>query len=93
MNKIKQNINVIIFGIIFLTFCLKRDFKEWLKRPKIYLVESSGHGSKFFREPNPKLMTFDEAKADAIYWHGIADTIGGEARVINTLTGKVVFQI
>lgn len=32
MSKIKQRLNAILFGIMFLTYCLKRDIQEWWRQ-------------------------------------------------------------
>ena len=53
-----------------------------------YIVDSSGHGSKFVpgNWPLKKKMAVKEAK----HWEGVADTIGGRAQVRNMFTGKII---
>lgn len=48
-----------------------------------YVVEASGHGSRFrFDYPAKMHLTIDAAETEALQWIGRADTIGGDARVV-----------
>ena len=48
-----------------------------------YIIEASGHGSKFRFGERPRLhATQEAAQAEARRWQSTADTIGGDARVV-----------
>lgn len=56
-----------------------------------YIVEARAHGNNsYVREVPAKLLSLKEAKADAKYFDQYADTIGGQARVVNAKTGVVI---
>lgn len=60
-----------------------------------YAVQATAHGSDwtFDGEPgNPPLLSKEEAIKQAKRWFGIADTVGGTARVIHFPTMKVVWD-
>lgn len=48
-----------------------------------YVVEASGHGSRYvFDNPAKMHLTLAAAEAEASHWVGYADTIGGQASVV-----------
>lgn len=53
----------------------------------IYYVEYSAHGSNFV--PDRTLLSFKEAYRSAVSWLYYADTVGGQARIINS-TNSIV---
>lgn len=59
---------------------------------KNFVVEASGHGSSFVRDNPVTLQTFEEAKKDADWWGSHADTIGGQARVVNYFTNEIIYN-
>jgi hypothetical protein len=63
-----------------------------LNKKKIFIVEASGHGSSFVRDADLKLLSLEDAKKDADHWVSHADTIGGQARVVNIETNEVVYN-
>lgn len=54
-----------------------------------YAVYVSGHGSRFIRDKN--LYTKARALYEADSWIGNACTIGGDALVVNVLSGKFIY--
>jgi hypothetical protein len=58
---------------------------------KDYVVEFSGHGSGFIREPGAVPTTRADATELARTWIGKACTIGGKARVVHGPTGDIVW--
>lgn len=62
-----------------------------MNKKKIFIVEASGHGSSFIRDREPKFLSLDDAKKDADHWASHADTIGGQACVVNIETNEVVY--
>lgn len=54
-----------------------------------YAVYASGHGSHFVRDKS--LYTKKRALYEADRWIGDACTIGGDAQVVNVLTGKIIY--
>jgi hypothetical protein len=53
--------------------------------PREYIVIASGHGSRERPDYPPLLQTHAEAEAEADYWVGYADTIGGTASVVRAV--------
>lgn len=60
------------------------------KNPVIYALDASAHGLGFVRDQ--KLYTKANALDEARRWESIADTVGGVARVVNTITQQLVYS-
>lgn len=70
---------------------------EYARSERVWEVKYSGHGSDYRHSganpdspPRGPHLTFDEARADAENWEGIADTIGGAAILYNVRTQATV---
>ncbi len=68
---------------------------EHARSERIWVVQYSGHGSKFRHSgedpeslPLEPYLTLDEARIDAGGWECTADTIGGQAQLFNVKTGE-----
>lgn len=67
--------------------------KKATKEPRDHAIMTSGHGSLFRFDGEggqPILITRRSAIRAARRWESIADTIGGQARVVNLVTGIVI---
>lgn len=49
-----------------------------------YTTRTSAHGSDYVPNSNPEKfdMTLEEAQADVAFWKSYADTVGGDAIII-----------
>ena len=60
-------------------------------RARRFTTRSSAHGSDYVPLSNPERydMTLDEAEADVRFWRAYADTVGGDAIIVECPNEKV----